>query len=165
MKAVNYRAIPLSLDFEADSPPSVGEVMREYPEVPDLRGVGDMGPDAGAGIVIAYADYPKCVRHILRQLAQVHYRTGLRQRNELNSDRQAGCDYLVDLVLDGLDLFRGGTLRQQIVAFALLALDIERGQPNIRTIVWLRICSAVCIGGYSSLLCALSWISSIALGL
>ena len=124
MKAVNYRATPLSLDFEADSPPSVGEVMREYPEVPDLRGVGDMGPDAGAGVVVPDPDYAEGLRDILRQFAQVHYRTGFCQGHELYRDRQAGCDYLVDLVLDGLNLFRGGALRQQIVAFALLALNM-----------------------------------------
>ena len=124
MKAVNYRATPLSLDLEADSPPSVGEVMREYPEVPDLRGIGDVGPDAGAGVVVPDPDYPEGLRDILRQLAQVDYRACLRQRHELNGDRQ-GCRYhLIDLVLNGLDLLRSGALRQQIVAFALLPLDM-----------------------------------------
>src|SRR5574344_1358872 len=30
----------------------------------------------------------------------------------------------------------------------------ERGQPNIRTMVWFKICSTVCMGGYSHLLCS-----------
>lgn len=124
MKAVNYRATPLSLDLEADSPPSVGEVMREYPEVPDLRGIGDVGPDAGAGVVVPDPDYAEGLRDIFRQLAQVDYRTGLRHRNELNGDRQGGRYHFIDLVLDGLDLLRSGALRQQIVAFALLPLDM-----------------------------------------
>ena len=66
--------------LEADPPAAVGEVVGDNPEAAYLRSVCHMGTDAGAGVVIAYADYPKCVRHILRQLAQVHYRTGRRLR-------------------------------------------------------------------------------------
>ena len=110
--------------LEADPPAAVGEVVGDNPEAAYLGGVGYMGPDAGAGIVVAHTDYPEGLRDILRQLAQVHYSTSFCQRHEFYRDWQAGCDYLVDPVLDGLDLFRGGALRQQIVAFALLALDM-----------------------------------------
>ena len=143
--------------LEADPPAAVGEVVGDNPEAAYLGGVGYMGPYAGAGIVIAHTDYPEGLRDILRQLAQVYYSTGLCQRHEFYRDWQAGCDYLVDLVLDCLHLLRSRAFGEQVVALALLALYMG--------VVWLRICSAVCIGGYSSLLCALSWISSIVLGL
>jgi len=124
MKAVNYRAIPLSLDLEADSPPAVGEVVGDNPEAAYLGGVGYVGPDAGACVVVPDPDYPEGLRDILRQLAQVDYRACLRQRYELNGDRQGSRYHLIDLVLNGLDLLLSGALRQQIVAFALLPLDM-----------------------------------------
>ena len=110
--------------FEADPPAAVGEVVGDNPEAAYLGGVGYMGPDTGAGIVVAHTDYPEGLRDILRQLAQVHYSTGFCQRHELNGDRQ-GCRYhLIDLVLDGLNLLRSWAFGEQVVALALLALDM-----------------------------------------
>ena len=110
--------------FEAYSPASVGEVVRDDPEPSDFRGIAHMRPDTGAGIVVAHTDYPEGLRDILRQLAQVHYSTGFCQRHELNGDRQ-GCRYhLIDLVLDGLSLLRSWAFGEQVVALALLALDM-----------------------------------------
>ena len=74
--------------LEADPPAAVGEVVGDNPEAAYLGGVGYMGPDTGAGIVVAHTDYPEGLRDILRQLAQVDYRACLRQRYELNGDRQ-----------------------------------------------------------------------------
>ena len=108
--------------LEADPPAAVGEVVGDNPEAAYLGGVGYMGPYAGAGIVIAYTDYPEGLRDILRQLAQVYYSTGLCQRHEFYRDWQAGCDYLVDLVLDCLHLLRSRAFGEQVVALALLAL-------------------------------------------
>ena len=40
-----------------------------------------------------------------------------------------------------------------LLFFRSICAFFERGQPNIRTIVWFNKCSAVCMGGYSALLC------------
>ena len=110
--------------FEAYPPAAVGEVVRDDPEPSDFRGIAHMRPDAGAGVVVPYTYYAQGVRYIFRQFAQIDNGSGLGQRNEVHGDRQCGGDDLVDLVLDGLNLLRSRAFGEQVVALALLALDM-----------------------------------------
>ena len=93
-------------------------------EAADFGGVGHVRSYAGAGVVVSDADYSEGVRHVVREFAQVDDGSGLGQRHEADGHGQILRDDLVDLVLYGLYLPVGGAGVQNVVALALLALDV-----------------------------------------
>ena len=67
-----YNPLLLRTDLPSHPPDPVIEVVADDAELPYLRGVAHVRSYAGAVIVIAYADYAKCLRSVFREFAQVH---------------------------------------------------------------------------------------------
>ena len=112
-------------DFPSHSPHSVREVMADNPELSYLRAVLDMGTDAGAVVVVPDAHDAESLGRVLREFAQVNHPRGLFPGDEAHGDGQRCGDDLVDLRFNGLHLFIGRAFVEQVVALALLALDVR----------------------------------------
>ena len=117
-------------DLPSHPPDPVIEVVADDAELPYLRGVAHVRTYAGAVIVIAHSDDAKCLRSVFREFAQVNYRCGLFPAHIFHGHRQRRRDDLIDLGLNCLHLVVSRAFGKQIVALALLPLDV--GIPAAR---------------------------------
>lgn len=83
-----------------------------------------MGTHAGADVVGADAHETEGGTGIFGELAEVHLGWDVIAVDKLDGDIHVGVDYLVDFILDGLDLMVGWCGVEYIVALAFLLLDV-----------------------------------------
>ena len=112
-------------------------------KTPDLGGILHVFANTGAGVIITHKHHAQAVPGAGRQFGKIAYFFGLAAGHGAGSNRQMAGDNLVHLCFHGSYLFLRGGGRQLV--FSICALRL-RGQPNIRTMVWFKICSAVCMG-------------------
>ena len=136
--------------FKPHSENAVFVVGTDNLEGPYFRGVGYVQADAETFVVIAYLDYPHRLRSPFGQSFQVEASRCFFLGDKFGRDGQVPCDDLVDGCFDVGYFFIGRGLWQGKVEFAFLAFDVRRHGMRF------TMCSHVCIGGYSVLLCPLS---------
>ena len=104
--------------------------MGEDFEVADFGGVLDVGADAGAEVVVADADEAEGLAGIVGELPEVHLGRHLATLHELVANGQTLCYHHVDAALNLRHLLVGGAGVEEIVALALLALDMRIARPR-----------------------------------
>ena len=106
-----------------------GEVVADDTERAYFGGVGHMGADAGAEVVVADADKAQGGASVVGELAEVHLGRHFVARHELVCHWQILCYYFVDTSFQLRHLLGGGLLWQTVVAFAFLAFDMCVARP------------------------------------
>ena len=89
-----------SRHLPADAPAAILVVMAQDLERPDLRRVADMGPGAGAGVIVPDPNDPERLGSVLGKFTEVHNPCRLLTGHILDSDVKASGDHLIDLGLD-----------------------------------------------------------------
>ena len=115
---------------ESHTPRALVPIVADNLEVRNLTRVGHMVAGAGADVVVAYTHQAQGLRGIGWQLAQIHLRGYMVAVHILHRHIKVAVNHLVHFVFDGLHLLLGGSLRQQIVALALLLFDMSVPRPR-----------------------------------
>lgn len=153
----------ISSQFKTNPPTLVFfiPIMADNLENTYFRRVSHMLPYAQTFVIVSYLNDTHCRWSIVGQAIQIEPAFCLLLWNELCSDGQMRLYHFVHSLFQPFHIIFRRTLLQPVIQFTLLrsmCADTERPQPNRRIIVWLTMCSQVCMGGNSSLLCSLSCI-------
>ena len=119
-------------EFETDAPALLRfvPVVADDAEGTDFCCVGHVRTDAEAFVVVAYLHYAHRLRSIVGQALQVETAAGLLLRDEFRGDVQVSADDFV----------------HSLLFFRSMWADTDLPHPKRRIMVWLMMCSQVCIG-------------------
>ena len=142
--------------FKAHAENAVLIIVADDFERTDLGSIGYMSTDTEAVVVVSNGNDAYGVGSTFWQAFQVELSCSFLLGDEFHRHIQVTCDDFIDFDFSS-SVGACGKAKSSLLFFRSMCAETARPQPKRLTIVRLTMCSQVCIGGYSCLLCSLSW--------